>query len=262
MQKLITLCILSISLFGLETIHVTQKQQNDLGIKTQVVTNIDSIDFGPYNGIVVLDKKDIISVSSKLESNVKNIYVRELEHVTRGQKLITLTSNRLLNLQQDYLEALLESEIANQNYERNFKLQNEGIISNKKLLESKKIKRSTDLKLELASRHLLTNGFTSSMLRKLKKDNKPVYQMTIYASRSGVVRKVNVNIGEYVSSEHKMIEIYADGKRYIEITVPVKNIKNISLGNAVEFASFSAKVTAIGSKIGRASCMERVFRAV
>ena len=84
--------------------------------------------------------------------------------------------------------------------------------------------------------------------------------MTIYASRSGVVRKVNVNIGEYVSSEHKMIEIYADGKRYIEITVPVKNIKNISLGNAVEFASFSAKVTAIGS-IVNASSQSLVVRA-
>ena len=253
MQKLITLCLLSLSLYGLNTIKVTQKQQNDLGIRTQEVSNIKSINFGPYNGVVVLDKKDIISISSKLESNVKNIYVRELEHVKKGQKLLTVTSNRLLSLQQNYLEALLESEGANQNYERNLKLKTEGIISNKRLLESKKVKRTTDLKVELTSRHLLTNGFSSSMLKKLKTDNKPVYTLTMYAPRSGVVKNVNANIGEYISSEHKMIEIYADGERFLEITVPVKNVNNISLGDIVSFSEFEAKVTTIGSIVNTAS---------
>jgi len=253
MKILISVYILSLSLMAFETIKVTQKQQRDLGIRTQTVSAIQNIYFGPYNGLVVLDKKDILFISSKLESKVTDIYVRELENVKKGQKLMTLESNKLLSLQQNYLEAIFENQLANQNYERNIKLQTKGIISNKRLLESEKIKKSADLKVALTSQHLLSNGFSSGMLRELKKDTKPVYMFNMYATRSGVVKKVNVNIGEYISSEHKMIEIYADGKRFIEITIPVKNVKSISLGDEVHFADFRAKITVIGKIVNNHS---------
>ncbi|MDQ7044501.1 MAG: efflux RND transporter periplasmic adaptor subunit [Sulfurimonas sp.] len=253
MQKLISLCILSLNLLALETIAITDKQQIDLGVKTQPITKIQSINFGPYNGIVVLDKKDIISLSPKIDSVVESIYVRELEHVKKGQKLLSFTSNTLLALQEAYLEALFTSQSANQDYERNMKLESEGIISNKRLLSSKKTKRSSDLKVSLTARNLLINGFTRSMLARLKKNSEPIYTITKYASRSGLIRKVNVNIGEYIASDKKMIEIYADGERFIEITVPVKNISNISITDNVNFADFKAKVTAIGSIVNTAS---------
>lgn len=239
MRTLITIITLTVSLFGLETIKVTEQQQHDLGIRMQAVTSINTIDFGPYSGLVVLDKKDVITVSSNMESIVKTIYVRELEHVKKGQKLLTLRSNALLSLQQEYIKAILERESANQNYERNIKLQSDGIISNKKLLESKKIKRTSDLHVNLLKSKLLTNSFSVSMLESLEKNSTPIAEITLYASQSGVVNDVNVNNGTFVSADHKMIEIYADGKRFIEITVPVKNVNNISLGDKSSFELFS-----------------------
>lgn len=261
MQKLIIILTLTLTLYSLETIKVSQLQQNDLGIRTQTVTSIESVEFGPYNGVVVLDKKDIITVSSNIESIVKNIYVRELEHVQKGQKLITLKSNALLGLQEEYIESILESEGANQNYERNLKLQKDGIISNKKLLESKRIKLSSDLRVNLTKSKLLTNGFSYQMIKKLQKTNTPISELIIYAQKSGVVHSVNVNNGEYVLAENKMIEIYADGKRYIEITVPVKNVENIHIGDKTHFESFSAKITAIGNVVNTGS-QSIVVRAI
>ena len=253
MRTLITIITLTVSLFGLETIKVTEQQQHDLGIRMQAVTSINTIDFGPYSGLVVLDKKDVITVSSNMESIVKTIYVRELEHVKKGQKLLTLRSNALLSLQQEYIKAILERESANQNYERNIKLQSDGIISNKKLLESKKIKRTSDLHVNLLKSKLLTNSFSVSMLESLEKNSTPIAEITLYASQSGVVNDVNVNNGTFVSADHKMIEIYADGKRFIEITVPVKNVNNISLGDKSSFELFSANVTAIGNVVNKSS---------
>ncbi|MFT5660570.1 MAG: cobalt-zinc-cadmium efflux system membrane fusion protein [Sulfurimonas sp.] len=253
MRTLISILTLTVSLFGLETIKVTQEQQRDLGIRMQAVTSVESIDFGPYSGLVVLDKKDIITVSSNIESIVKTIYVRELEHVRKGQKLLTLRSNALLGLQQEYIEAIFESESANQNYKRNFKLQMDGIISNKRLLESKKIKRTSDLHVNLTKSKLLTNGFTTSMIKRLEENSTPIAEITIYAPKSGVVNDVNVNNGAYVQSDHKIIEIYADGKRFIEVTVPVKNVKSITIGDKSSFESFTAKVTAIGNVVNTSS---------
>lgn len=249
MKLLAVLVTLGATLFALENIKISQAQQNDLGVKTQNVKAVDFVGYGPYSGLVVLDKKDVMYISSNIESIIDKIHVRELDHVKKGQKLITIKSNALLSAQQDYIEAILEQENADANYERNVKLQAKGIISSKKLLESQKIKRSNDLKVNLTSSKLLTNGFTKVLLRQLKKTSKPIYEITKYAQKSGVVHQVNVNVGEYVSAEHKLIEIYADGKRFIEITVPVKNINNISLNDTVEFSGFSAKVSAIGNSV-------------
>ena len=43
--------------------------------------------------------------------------------------------------------------------------------------------------------------------------------------------------------------MYGDGDRFIEITVPVKAIENISLGSITNFSTFSAKITMIGNVV-------------
>ncbi len=250
---LITTHLLGLALFGAQTIEISQKQQKDLGVKCQAVTKVETISFGPYNGVVVLDKSDILSVSSNVDSIVKEIHVRKLEHVKKGQKLLTLKSNELLTLQQEYIQALLERDNINQNHERNVKLYAEGIISNKKLLESEKIKRSSDLNVRLTANQLLTNGFNDAMLKALQATSRPIVEKTIYASQDGIVYEVNVNIGEYLQADHKMIEIYADGTRYIQLTLPVKVVKNVSIGDICTFDSYSAKVSAIGNVVNSAS---------
>ncbi|MCX6052561.1 MAG: efflux RND transporter periplasmic adaptor subunit [Campylobacterales bacterium] len=245
--------LLGLALFGAQTIEISQKQQKDLGVKCQAVVQVETTSFGPYNGVVSLDKRDILLVSSNVASIVQDIYVRKLEYVKQGQKLLTLKSNGLLSLQQEYLEALLESKNINQNHERNIKLFADGIISNKKLLESQKLKQSSDLMLTSKANQLLTNNFSLAMLQELKKKNQPIVEKTMYASRDGIVNEVNVNIGEYVQAEDKMIEIYADGTRFIQLTFPVKVVKNVSIGDICTFDSYSAKVSAIGNVVNSAS---------
>ena len=250
---IITTHLFGLALFGAQIIEISQKQQKDLGVKCQVVTKAESTSFGPYNGVISLDKKDILLVSSNVASIVQDIYVRKLEYVKKGQKLLTLKSNGLLNLQQEYIEAFLESKNINQNHERNIKLYADGIISNKKLLESQKLKQSSDLMLTSKANQLLTNSFSQEMLQELKKKSQPIVEKTIYASRDGIVNEVNVNIGAYIQAEDKMIEIYADGTRFIQLTLPVKVVKNVSIGDICTFDSYSAKVSAIGNVVNSAS---------
>lgn len=252
--KIITsVCLLSLNLFALENITISKDQQQDLGVRTQSVSSIDTIAYGPYTGIVSLDKKDIIYISSNLESIVDRIHVRELEHVKKGDKLITLKSNALLNEQQNYIQALLDQGSSNANYIRNIKLNEQGIISSKKLLESKKIKRSNDLQVTSTRTQLITNGFTSSMLKKIRIDNKPIYTITKFASRDGIVNEINVNVGEYILAEHKMLEVYADGKRFIEVTVPVKHVENVNIGDKITFSTFNARVGVISNIVNAKS---------
>ncbi|MDA3908276.1 MAG: efflux RND transporter periplasmic adaptor subunit [Sulfurimonas sp.] len=253
MKKIFTLLVISMSLFAAQTIEISKKQQDDLGVNIQEVTIIDSIPVGPYNGIVTLDKRDIISIGSTVEAVVENIHVRNLEHVKKGEKLLTLKSNELLNLQEKYIKALIESKTIDKNYERNQKLQSQGIISSKKLLESIQKKQSSDLRVKLSANELLASGFSNNMLVRVQNNHQPIMQFNILATRDGIINKIDVNIGEKVESNRSMMNIYADGKRFIELSVPVHTVGSISIGDKSSFEAYSAKITAIGNVVNSES---------
>lgn len=253
MKIFISILLGGVTLFGAQIIQMSKKQQDNLGVKIQKVVNIDSISFGPYNGVVVLDKKDIISMGSNVESVVKEIHIRKFQKVKKGDKLLTLRSNELLNLQKEYIQALINSANIDETYERNVKLQEEGIISFKKLAISQKEKFSSDLNVKLSKSYLLSSGLTNSILSKIAKTYMPIMQINLLAPRDGVIYDVDVNIGQIVSSDKSMIGIYGTGARYIEVTIPLKMIKNISLGDICRFSSYSAKISSIGSVVNSAS---------
>ncbi|MEA2091617.1 MAG: efflux RND transporter periplasmic adaptor subunit [Campylobacterota bacterium] len=253
MKILISVLAFGILLFASQVIEVSKKQQDDLGVKTQKIASVSTVSFGPYNGIVVLDKRDIISIGSNVDSVVKNIYVRKLEHVKKGQKLLTLVSNELLSIQQKYIQALIESENIDKHYLRNQKLQANGIVSYKKLLDSLQDKQSADLRVRLSANELLASGFSKAMLKRVQNSHQPIMQINIIAPRDALINKIDVNIGEKVESNRSMMSIYASGKRFIELSVPLKAAEMISIGDRCEFSSYSAKITTIGNIVNSTS---------
>ncbi|MBU1658681.1 efflux RND transporter periplasmic adaptor subunit [bacterium] len=253
MKIFISILACAIALFGGNIIKVSQKQQVDLGIKTQEVTKMETISLSPYNGVVVLDKKDVISISSNLESVVENIFVRKFDSIKKGQKLLTLRSNALLNLQKEYIEALITSQNIDKDYERDLRLQSDGIISSKKLLISQKDKQNSDLRVKLGANQLLSSGFDTSMLAKIQTTHLPIAEIHIFAPRDGVIHKIEANIGEVISTGRSIIEMNADGKRFIELSVPVNIIEDISLGDICSFSTYTAKITAIGNVVNSSS---------
>jgi len=249
MRVLTTIILSCVALFATQTIEMSKKQQSDLGVKLQKVTSIDKIVFGPYSGVVVIDKKDILSIAANTKSIVKDIYVSKFQRVKKGEKLLTLSSNELLNLQKEYIQALINNENINETYERNIKLQKQGIISHKKLAISAKEKKTADLNLKLSANYLLASGLSNSMIKRIQDSHLPIMKITILSPRDGVIYNIDANVGGVVDSDRALISMYGDGDRFIDITLPVKNIENISLANICVFSTLSAKITMIGNVV-------------
>jgi cobalt-zinc-cadmium efflux system membrane fusion protein len=189
----------------------------------------------------------MLSVGSNIESIVKEIYVRKFASVKKGDKLITLQSNALLEMQRNYIDSLIENKNITQNYKRDVKLESEGIIARKNVLASEQLKRSSDLRVELNAAQLLTNGFTKEMLRKLANTNTPIKEVTIHSSVNGVVYEIEANVGEYVQADKNLMLIYGDGQRYLELDVPADIAQNLSIGDIAEFASHDSRIIAISN---------------
>lgn len=245
-MKILTLLILSfLSLFA--TIELSQKQQDDLGIKNTKVTKASSIEFGAYNAKVTLDAKDIISIGLAVDAVVIDIFVTKLEYVKKGSKLLSLRSSALLNLQKEYINALIESDNALKNYQRDERLYKEGIISEKNLLASQKEKLNSQLKVKLNEGELLMSGFDNSLLKKVRDTHRLVEFINILAPKDGLVDSIDINVGQKIESNKTMMRIYADAPRYLELNLPLNIAKNIVLGDRCYFEDKSAKIVAISS---------------
>jgi len=245
-MKILTLLTLGfLSLFA--TIEMSQKQENELGIKTTKPKKTTSIEFGAYNAKVILDAKDIISVGLAVDAVVLDIFVTKLSSVKKGDKLLSLRSSELLNLQKEYINALIESDNAQKNYQRNERLFNEGIISQKNLFISQKEKLNSQLKVKLNESELLMSGFDEVPLKRVRDTHKLVEFINILAPRDGLVNTIDVNIGQKIESNKTMMIIYADAKRYLELNVPIVVVNNIVLGDRCYFESQSAKIVTISN---------------
>ncbi|MDD3059556.1 MAG: efflux RND transporter periplasmic adaptor subunit, partial [Sulfurimonas sp.] len=247
MRLLINLLLAGATAFASQNIEISPKQQSDLGIKVQEITVVDKVEYGPFNALAVLDRKDILSLGANVDAVVKEIHVGKFASVKKGEKLITLKSNALLEIQREYIDALIQNQNSVKDDERNTKLEKEGIISKKIFLVSQQLRRSSDLRVELSASQLLANGFTKSMLQKLSQTHKPIEEVTLYSTMNATVSEINVNSGEYVQADKNLMLLYGDGARYLELDVPVDVAQNLVLGDTVVFASKEATIVAISN---------------
>lgn len=245
-MKIVTiLTFVYLSLFG--SIEMSQKQEDDLGIKTTKPKKATTIEFGAYNAKVTLDAKDIVSVGLAVDGVILDIFVKSLESVKKGDKLLSLRSSELLNIQKEYINALIESDNAQKSYQRDERLYRDGIISQKNLLISQKEMLNSQLRVKLNESELLMSGFDEVLLKRVRDTHALVEFINILAPRDGLVDAIDVIVGQKVESNKTMMKIYADAKRYLELNVPLGVAKNITLGDICYFESKSAKIVAISN---------------
>lgn len=247
MYKIIGLFFSALTLYSAQVIEISQEQQEKLGVKTQVATQVQYIALTPYNGRVTQSQKDTITISSNFQAIVDDIYVSKFSYVKEGEKLLTLKSNALLSLQSDYIESNIQHKTAQLNFNRDVKLETKGVISKKRVLESKSVYESALLTLKLTENQLITNGFTTRMLEKLENTGRIILTHDVYAPKSGMIDTLDVNVGEYVEANKKLVGMYADAKRYIEISVPIGVAKELKIGDLCEFSKYKAQIVAISN---------------
>jgi multidrug efflux pump subunit AcrA (membrane-fusion protein) len=253
MKKLISLLIFALSLPASQNITVTQEQQKSLGLKTSQVVSAKSVSFGPFNGRVSLDKKDLISLGFGLDAIVEEIYVRKYQRVKEGEKVLSVSSYALLDLQNDYLSVLLEEQNLAEILTRDTKLFAKGLISQKRLSKARTESSESSLKRQHLKNKLLLAGFTSAALRSLEKERISKTRLEIFSPKAGVINEIDSNVGAFVQAQKPLLSLYADGKRYLDISLPLRAATMLKAGDVCTFEGHSATITHISNLVDPSS---------
>jgi len=235
------------------TVTVDAAQRDAFGIRTTMVTFVDEAMSKPYPAKITVPNAQLRVISAPLEGVVESLLVAEGEPVTAGQVLARIHSRRLLDLQADYLASLTKRALASETLARDRKLHNEGIIAQRRLLESNATYREISTEVARNRQALELAGMTTVQIDALARTQTLDTLLQVVAPIDGVVLKQTATSGQRLSVSDPLYHIGDLSILWIEIHVPLDEISNTRPGMRVDLSDgLSAEIITVGRMVNGA----------
>lgn len=149
-----------------------------------------------------------------------------------------------------------------QNYERNFKLFNSGLIShqqmdasttqlkNAKLAVSQKKEALANAKLQANSKDSYSHPAIQNAILKYKQAYLNLARTKVYAPTDGIIAKKSISLGQKVGIGNPLFSVIDLNNEWVEVNLKENQMKNIKIGNIVELTSSLNKKTYEGYIVG------------
>jgi cobalt-zinc-cadmium efflux system membrane fusion protein len=173
------------------------------------------------------------------------------EEVIQGQVIARLQSSEFLALQREFLDALNANLLAQNEFDRDRQLFDEGIVSGRRLQET-----TTRSKIAATSfnehRHLLQIvGLSDSEIRSLETRQELLEILEIRAPFDGVILDRMANTGERLGAMSPIYRLADLSSLWLEINVPQEKLADVRPGMKVAVAGSLVESPAVITMIGR-----------
>ncbi|MFW6100078.1 MAG: efflux RND transporter periplasmic adaptor subunit [Bacteroidota bacterium] len=215
---------------------ITGEQFRNAGIKLGMVEEQALSETVKAFGKVALDAQDEAHVTSVVEGEVRDIRKIEGDRVEKDETLALIEHPNIVQMQQDYLNAVNNYEYLQSEFERQERLFSDSVSSGKSFQKTR-------------SDYLNSRIVMHGLARKLKLMNIDPEQLTpetvqsaisVKSPLSGYVNEVNVKTGSQVDPQEELFQITANDKVHLHLRVYEQDISKVKEGQSLTF-NFSAK---------------------
>lgn len=245
------LLMLALPVVASELIPFTENQRQAMQIETTTIKVTSISTSANLPGKVVVPNAQLHVVTAPQRGLVETLLAAEGEAVTQGQVLARIQSPALLELQSEYLEVHTRYRLAKSHYERDRQLNKEGIIAERRLLESKAKYQELLTMLSRIKRMLELSGMDEPSLATLRKNRKLDSALVVTAPFNGVVLEQMTTAGKRVEAADPLYKIASLKPLWLEIHVPLEQVTDIQPGQRVivPAISVSGPITTIGKMV-------------
>lgn len=211
-------------------VELTKNQLDNSKIKIGTLTNTSLSNTIKVNGKITLAPNAMASVSMPLGGYIKNIKVMPGMLIGKGQVLAVIEDQSYVQIQQDYLTTKQQLAYASKDFARQKELNSSQAVSEKnyQLAESEFAKQRITLKSleeKLKLIHINPASLSANTISK---------SVNIYAPISGMVTKIDVNIGKYVNATDMLFQIMDNQSMYAKLNVFEKDAANLAIGQKIK----------------------------
>ncbi len=235
-------------------IPMSDAQQQNLGV---TVVGIDKNTMMtssrlPAEVVIPIGQERVISVSQS--GLIDALLLAAGQEVKKGQPIAHLISADLVGLQKDYLQALTQNKLASQNFARDTDLFKDGIIPERRYLETASTHEETSASLSQRKQVLRLAGMSDGAINKLNSASGMNSGITLVAPINGQVLEQMVTTGQRVDMGMPVYRIGLLNPLWLDIHAPIESLPLIKIGMPVQIPKFQAsgKLIAIIRNVNKA----------
>ncbi len=243
--------LLVTNLHAAPLVKIEPAQREALGIRTIAVESVSQVWGSAYPAEVRVPNAQLIVVSAPQEGLLTHLHVAEGESVHKGQLLAVIQSPKLVEEQRLYLEALSRLGLARASLDRDKQLKAEGIISERRFLETRAGYTQTRTEVEQRRQVLLLAGMGKAAIEQLEREHKLSANLEVRAPMEGVVLEQIAMPGQRVEVASPIYRIGQLDPLWLEIHVPLEKLEGVMAGTAVRVLKpeIEGRVITVGSMI-------------
>lgn len=188
----------------------------------------------PLQGHVTLPPGHEIAVSPNLPGTLHSLLVAAGDEVSAGQPLAKISSSAYLELQRTYLETQASFALAQQQFQRDSKLNKEGLLPQRRLEETRAKLTQTRIKLSAYASDLQLSGLLPEQLKALSSTGQLNPQLTLRAPLAGAVLSTPQHVGSGLAAGTPVAHIADLTTLWLEISIPGALRKQFVSGQPVQ----------------------------
>lgn len=244
-------------------IILTTEQITNLGVEIGTLKPAANIPLLNAPAKVVIPPEHETIVSAPQAALISRLNVTVGDMVKKGQPLATLNSPELVNLQHQYLQIALDKNLAFQNFQRDKKLFDAGVIAQRRWQESHSQYQDRESELNNIKQMLKIAGMSESAIQRLAQTRQLNSQTTLVAPISGVILERMATAGERLNALAPLYRLANLEQLWLEIAIPQEQINSVHVGDQVAIVNSpaTAKITLLGKSVNLAN-QSIVARAV
>jgi cobalt-zinc-cadmium efflux system membrane fusion protein len=210
------------------------------------------------NGMLDVPPQQMVSVSVPMGGFLKSTRLLQGSHVDMGQAIATVENLDFIQIQQDFLEASNQLELAQMEYTRQQELAKENVNATKTLQQAKSQFTNWSIKSKALSEKLKLLNIKSETLEAGNFSS----IITLYSPISGYVTDMNANVGRFANPGDVLFTIVDTEHLHAELTVFEKDFAKIKVGQKIRFSlnNETQERTATIYLMGREIASDRTVR--
>ena len=234
---------------GADLVALSTDQQRAFGIELAAPERADAALTRRYPAQVQVPNRQLQVVATPHAGVIESLLVAEGERVAAGQALARLRSPELVDAQSALLESATRLDLANSELARDQMLFKEGVIAERRLLESRAHQNELATLVEQRRQLLELAGLSSADIDALTASRRLNSSLPVSAPIGGVVLEQMVSTGQSVAAAAPLYRIAELNPLWVEVHVPVDQLGGFEIGGNVLLPSLGIRGTII--TIGR-----------
>jgi membrane fusion protein, heavy metal efflux system len=219
-------------------IPVTDSQARSLGIRVvhPIASRTDQTLAFPAQ--IVIPTVQLWVVSAPVAGLVESLAVARGDHVMRGQIIATMQSPNFVSLQRDYLHAVEQQVLLDQQLRRNANLADTQALAKRVLEASQTEARQANVAVAERRQMLRLAGMSDEAISHLTDEAAITAELPVKAPEDGTVTEVAVSPGMRLDQSAPILKVARLSPVWAEVAVPASSVQAIRVGARVDIDGY------------------------